>query len=72
MVDNKPKVDNFTNVNSMLKKVYNWMDHLNPYHHGLGAVMVTYHMYFVLKKWKHCGLPHISTAIRLHREIEAC
>ncbi len=55
MVDNKPKVDNFTNVNSMLKKVYNWMDHLNPYRHGLGTVMVTHHMYFVLKNWKHCA-----------------
>lgn len=50
MVDNKPKVDNFANVNPMLRKVYNSMDCPNPYHHGLGATMVAHHMYFVLKK----------------------
>jgi hypothetical protein len=66
MVDNKPKVDNFANVNPMLRKVYNSMDRPNPYHHGLGATMVAHHMNFVLKNWKHCGLPHILTSILLH------
>ncbi|KAG0609962.1 hypothetical protein M758_7G027900 [Ceratodon purpureus] len=44
-----PEADNFVNVTSMLRRVYNRMDHPNPYHR-LGAAMAAYRMYPVLRE----------------------
>lgn len=45
----KLQADNFVNVTSMLRRVYNRMDHPNPYHR-LGAAMAAFRMYPVLRE----------------------
>jgi DNA-dependent protein kinase catalytic subunit len=44
-----PEADNFANVTSMLRRVYNRMDHPNPYHR-LGAAMAAHRIYPVLRE----------------------
>ncbi|XP_024384636.1 uncharacterized protein [Physcomitrium patens] len=44
-----PEDDNFVNVRSMLRRVYNRMAHPNPYHR-LGAAMAAHRMYPVLRE----------------------
>lgn len=43
------QADNFVNMTSMLRRVYNRMDHPNPYHR-LGAAMAAHRMYPVLRE----------------------